>query len=101
MGNVTRVHRVGSITAGLSLVVFGCVFLMRLFMENMNYEVVFHFWPIILVGLGVELLISSISGSEKVVYDIGAVVIMVLMLLFAMGMAGMDLLMKYEFLLFF
>ena len=89
-----RVHRVGSITAGVSLVGFGIIFLMRLFTDAVNYETVFRLWPLVLIGLGVEVLMSN-ARFEELKYDKGAAAILLIMMIFASGMAVASELMKY------
>lgn len=101
MGDGVRVHRVGTITAGLTLVAFGWAFILHLFFEKISYAVVFHFWPLILVGLGIEMLVSSCSSNEKIIYDKGAVALLIIMMFFAMGMAGMETFMLMECFLHF
>ena len=87
-----RTHRVGSITLGCSLVAFGVLFLAHLLFEGLSYELIFHLWPLILIGLGVELLICNASNKRDMVYDKGTVVILMIMSFFAMCMAGADML---------
>lgn len=89
-----RTHRVGSITTGLSLIAFGVLFVLHLFMNVISYEMIFKLWPVILIGLGVEVLLSNFAG-DKLVYDKGAICLMFVIAIFAMGMAGAELLMKY------
>lgn len=81
-----RTHRVGSMTAGVSMIIFGILFLLHTVFRLVEFEMIFAFWPVILIGLGIELLLSNL-GSKKIVYDKGAIVILFLMVLFAMGMA--------------
>lgn len=54
-------------------------------------------WPIILIGVGVEILISSFEKS-KVVYDKAAMLVMFAMIAFAMFMACWDRCVIQEFL---
>lgn len=72
--NKIRVHRVGSITTGLSMVIFGVLFLVHLFLGTVSYDLIFSLWPLMLIGLGMELLASNFS-DRKIVYDKGAVVL--------------------------
>ncbi|MBR5359865.1 MAG: hypothetical protein IK123_03150, partial [Lachnospiraceae bacterium] len=73
--SVIRVHRVGSITAGISMVAFGILFLLRLFTDLITYEMVFNLWPVVLIGLGAEILMSNMK-TENLKYDKGAVALM-------------------------
>lgn len=85
-----RVHRVGTITAGLSMVIFGGMYLLHMFLPRVSYDLIFRLWPVILIGLGVELLISN-AVKERLIYDKAAVFLVFIVMLFAMGMAGADL----------
>ena len=89
MEKSVRVHRVGTITTGLCLISFGNAFLAHMFLGEISYEFIFHMWPLILIGLGIELMISNFTG-EKVVYDKGAIFLVIVMAFFAMGMAFME-----------
>lgn len=93
MENQIRTHRVGSITAGLSMIVFGILFILRLFIESLDYTLIFRLWPLMIIGLGVELLISNYK-SDQVIYDKPAVVLLFITTMFAMSMAGADMLMQ-------
>ena len=84
-----RSHRVGSVTAGLTMVGFGVMFLLHLFFDLVDYQVMFSLWPVMLIMLGLELLFSNFS-VKKVVYDKAAIFLLILMTFFAMGMAVMD-----------
>ena len=61
-----RTHRVGSITAGVSMIVFGSMFLIHLFAGVMNYTTIFSLWPIILIGLGAELFLSNFFKASTI-----------------------------------
>ena len=63
---IIRIHRVGSVTFGILLVLTGILFLGRLFLPRLNYEAVLHFWPLILISLGVEVLL----GCTRKTYEI-------------------------------
>ena len=84
-----RTHRVGSITSGLSMIIFGILLLGHSLFDMVDYRFVFSLWPVILIGLGIELLLSNI-WEKKIVYDKGSIVLMCLMAFFAIGMAVTD-----------
>lgn len=88
-----RTHRVGSVTAGLSMVVFGILFLIHLVSGIMNYTTVFSLWPIVLIGLGMELFLSNFF-KKKIVYDKAAIFLLITMVFFAMLMALVDVCIK-------
>lgn len=94
MDNTVRVHRVGSITTGISMIALGIAFLLHLIFDLISYEWIFRMWPLILIGLGIELLLSNFS-KEKIIYDKAAIFLMFLVSFFAIGMAGMDIFMEY------
>ena len=89
--NVTtyRSRRVGSVTAGLTMIGFGVMFLLHLVFDLVEYQVMFSLWPVMLILLGLELLLSNFS-SKKIVYDKAAIFLLILMTFFAMGMAVAD-----------
>ena len=92
-GAVCRTHRVGTITCGLVLIMYGVLFLLHMAFPMLNYEIIFRLWPVILILLGVEILVCSIGGrneEKKFVYDFPAVLIIIMMLFMAMVMAAAD-----------
>ena len=87
---IIQIHRVGSVTFGLVLVVMGVLCLLRLIFPLLDYELIFRLWPVVFICLGVEVLISSRRPERRVVYDGAAIFLLILLILFAMSMAGMD-----------
>ena len=98
-----RIHRVGSVTFGVVLVVMGVMFLLHVFFPRMDYEMIFHFWPLILISLGVEVLFGSrqkafeirkedgkLIEQGRVVYDVAAIILTMVLTLFAMIMGMID-----------
>lgn len=85
-----RIHRVGTITFGIVLVVLGTLCLLRLIFPVLNYELIFRLWPSVFICLGIEVLLSSFKPERRVVYDGAAIFLLTLLILFAMCMAGMD-----------
>ena len=90
--NVTtyRSHRVGSVTAGLSMIGIGVMFFLHLFFDLVDYQMMFSLWPVMLILLGLELLLSNLS-NKKIVYDKAAIFLLIVMTFFSMGMAVADL----------
>lgn len=86
-------RRMGTISIGVSLVTFGVMFLLCSVFEILSYETVFALWPVIIIAYGLELLVFSFFKG-KLMYDKGAVFIMILLMLFAVGMAGVDVCFK-------
>lgn len=89
-------RRIGTFTMGLCLLIFGILFLVHLFIPTLDYLLIFHLWPVIFILLGVEILYYSLRGGDKLMrYDIAAVILIIVLAIFAMGMAGMDLLLEH------
>ncbi len=89
-----RTHRVGTVTIGLCFVGFGILFLLHTLFGLFTYEMIMALWPIILIALGVEVLLTNIFG-DNFVYDKAGVVMMVIMGLFSMSMAFADICFKH------
>ena len=81
-------RRVGTLTAGIVLVVFGVLFLLRNFVSNINYRFIFACWPVILILLGAETLFSRLTDEQqRLRYDGAAVFLVLVMAGFSMVMA--------------
>lgn len=93
--NITtyRTHRVGSITVGLCMIVFGLLLLLHSVFGFFDYTLIFSLWPTILIGLGIEILFSNFC-EKKIIYDKAAVVLLIIMAFFAIGMAVADICME-------
>lgn len=86
-----KTHKVGTITLGGMLIVFGLLFLLRLFFADITYELIFRLWPVIFIFLGGEVLIANFrQKEEKMVYDKTAIAMLIILSFFAMGMAVID-----------
>lgn len=104
MGKQTiRIHRVGSVTFGIVLIVTGVIFLIQQFIPDIDYAIIFRFWPIVLIGLGIEVLLGSrqknvevldkegkIVEQNKVVYDTPAILLTVILIFFSVFLAMMN-----------
>lgn len=84
-----RVHRVGSVTTGMAMIIFGVLFILHVCFGLISYEMIFKLWPFILIGLGIEILLSNLS-DEKFVYDKAAIFLLIVVTFFAVCMAGID-----------
>lgn len=89
---IVNTHRTGTITFGLTLIFFGVLFLVHMVFPVLDYVRIFRLWPCILILLGVEVLLANRKENIRFVYDRGAIVLLILMMLFAMMMAGIDIL---------
>lgn len=85
-----RTHRVGTITFGIILVLWGALFLLRMIFPVLNCELIFRLWPLVFISLGIEVLAGSRKPEQKLTYDVAAIFLLVLLMVFAMCMAGMD-----------
>lgn len=83
-----RVHRVGTITLGLCLVIFGVLFLLKMVWSGIDYLMIMRLWPMVFVFLGVEVLLSC--KKSNVVYDKAGIVLLTCLIFFAMVMGWLD-----------
>lgn len=96
-GNL-RIRRVGSVTFGLTLILFGVLFFLHTVIPSLPYEIIFQFWPVVFILLGIEILVENHRSSAekcKFVYDFPAILMLVIMLLFAMVMAAAEFSLQY------
>jgi len=94
-----KTRRVGSVTFGLTLILFGVLFLVHMAAPFLNYDMIFQCWPVIFILLGVEILVEnhrSNGTGYKFVYDFPAILMLGLMLFFAMMMAVVESAMQYQ-----
>lgn len=61
-------RRVGTVTAGVTLVVAGCAMLAKLFYPTLELLWLLRFSPAILIGLGIETLFAA-RKSARLRYD--------------------------------
>ena len=84
-------RRVGTFTAGIVLIMFGVMFLLRTIFPIINFSLILSLWPLILVFLGIEIIVAYIINKEdQMKYDASAIVLVMVLSIFAMGMAGME-----------
>ena len=77
--------RVGSVTLGLTLVVFGVMFLLSAFIKSLNYLEIIKFWPVIFISLGIEMLVHAFSkNAEKAKLDVPSCIMTCVLMLFSM-----------------
>ncbi len=88
---MTKTHRVGTFTLGGMLIIFGVLFLLRIFNLGITYDLIFKLWPTIFISLGGEILIANFKQQgEKLIYDKTAFGLILVLSFFAMGMAVID-----------
>jgi len=92
---VEKTHRVGTLTLGVSLVTFGVMFMLRIFLPALSFTFIFKLWPLIFIFLGLEILIANfVQKDNKFVYDKAAVFLTLILILFAMGMSLIDFILE-------
>ena len=84
-----RTHRVGAFTSGFCMVGFGVMLLLHNLLDVMDYEMILGLWPLILIGMGIELLLSNVFKT-RIVYDKAAIVLLFVMTLLVLVLAGAD-----------
>ncbi|MFL0194890.1 LiaI-LiaF-like domain-containing protein [Clostridium sp. WILCCON 0269] len=84
-------RRVGTFTSGIILIVFGVMFLTHSMFKNINYNLIISLWPVMLILIGIEIIAAYIvNKEEKIRYDTGAVVIVMILCIFAMIMGAIQ-----------
>lgn len=58
-------RKIGILTLGVSLVIFGILFLLRMFLPALDYLMVLKFWPIVLILLGAEVLLAVLLPQKE------------------------------------
>lgn len=91
-----RIHRIGTVTFGVTLVIAGLLFLAHSFFPTLNYSMIFRLWPCIFIMLGLEVLASCRKTEEELKYDVSAIFIMLGLILFAMGMGTLETILEYR-----
>lgn len=92
-----RTHKVGTLTLGITLVISGIAFLVRVFIPVLSYYTIMKAWPVVFIFLGIEVLISTARAGEDtgpVIYDKATIFITAMLILFAMCMGSFALLME-------
>ena len=80
-----RERRIGTFTLGTMLVVYGILFVVNIFTDKLSYGMIFRFWPILLIMLGIEILVGLYSKEKaKFIYDKGSVVLLILITIFVL-----------------
>lgn len=87
-----KTRRIGTLTCGCLLVIFGILFMVHMFVPALTYTFIFRLWPLILVAIGVEMIIANLHKTEdmNIKYDVGALILVFILALFAMGMGIAD-----------
>lgn len=100
-----RIRRIGTVTFGCMLLVFGVLFLIHIFVPQLDYGIIFRCWPCILIALGIEVLIGNHKAEKmdkegcqvQFLYDKTAILLTVFITFFAMVMAVADFYIQYMY----
>ncbi len=102
----TRIHRIGTVTFGMILIMFGILFLAHIFVPWLSYRYIFRLWPLIFICLGVEVLLGNHRAAKlaeaeegitvNFIYDKTAILLTVCLTFFGMVLAMMDYLIQLE-----
>jgi uncharacterized membrane protein len=91
-----RGRRTGTLTVGVTLVVFGLLFIGRLVFPALDFTIIMSLWPLVLIFIGIEIIVSyAVNRDEKMRYDGGAIVLTFIMAIFAMVMGCMEFIMEH------
>lgn len=92
-----RTHKVGTITFGCTLIIFGALFSAHMFLPDVSYDFIFRLWPCIFIILGIEVLLSNFKlKSTQFVYDKTSIFLLIVLCFFAIIMACVDQAMEYQ-----
>jgi len=71
------------------------MFLINTMFGKIGYNVILSLWPVILILLGIEVIAAYVvNKEEKIKYDRGAIFLIIILTFFAMGMAGLQVLIE-------
>jgi predicted membrane protein len=82
--------RVGSITFGIMLIVFGITFFIQSVFKIDVAKYVSMFWPIIFILLGIEILYYNTKSDIIVKYDIKGTIFLFIIICFGMMIGFLD-----------
>lgn len=103
---IIRSHRVGTVTFGMMLILFGVLFMAHIFVPWLSCRFILRLWPLVFIFLGIEVLAGShhaakayaAGDGEKVnfIYDKTAIFLTVCLTFFAMVLAVADYALELE-----
>ena len=90
-------RRVGTLTAGICMIIFGSLFLLRLAVPVITVRLIASLWPLVLVFFGIETLIAYAMNREgQMRYDAGSVALIIILAFFTVCMAFAQMTMEYN-----
>lgn len=90
MKEPVRIHKIGTITLGIILIIFGVLFLTHIFMPELSFVFIFKLWPMVFIILGLEILCSHFRQDFTISYDFAAVALLFFLMAFAAGMGILE-----------
>lgn len=90
METSSYVHKIGTVTLGIILILFGFLFLIHIFIPALSLAFIFKLWPIVFIVLGLEILCSKLRQDLHITYDFAAVWLLFFLMLFAAGMGVLE-----------
>ncbi len=89
----TKIHKVGTVTLGITLIAVGIAYLAHLIFPMLSYMMIIRAWPLVFVLLGVEILLSNLRTREDVsfVYDKTAIFLTMILVCFSMCMGALSI----------
>ncbi len=94
MNSSARPKKTGTITLGLSLIAIGAAFMFIDFDSPNQLMILFSLWPLVLIALGSEVLISGKMHPEQT-FSAASIILLIVLLGFAFFMAYMELMFCY------
>ncbi|HWQ71577.1 MAG TPA: DUF5668 domain-containing protein [Desulfitobacteriaceae bacterium] len=89
-------RKVGTVTTGIILIVFGFMFIAHYTFHFLNYSIILCLWPLILIFLGIEIIVSYlVKKEEDMRYDGWAIALTIILSFFAMAMAGAEFIINH------
>lgn len=77
-----REKRVGTYTFGVVLILIGIAVLIMTFTKIDVVKYIFMFWPVVLIGLGIEIIYLNSKSDIKVKVDFFSIILMCIVLFF-------------------
>ncbi len=87
-------HRVGTVTLGITLVLFGMVYLLRMLIPSIPLRPILDLWPAVMIILGAEVLLAA-AGKKEFIMDKASIFLLFLEVFFLFGMAGAEIVLEY------
>lgn len=94
-----KTKRVGSVTCGLTFLSFGILLLLHSLFQMISLNLIFKLWPLILISIGIEMLISTLHSKKeefKFIYDTGAIILLFTLTFFSVGMGLLELIIRHS-----